>query len=202
MRMWLDRKELKSNPAISFWKLLGTGKGLTFTPRDADPTRWGLLIHIDENSLTKFEASPLIQRWNRKSQSKFSASLQCISVHGSWSGKTPFRNEVDPRNWQGKVAAITRARIKFRKNLVFWRAVPPVTESLLAAPGLIRAIGIGEAPVGLQGTFSLWSDPLSVSTFAYRGAAHQEAIAATAREKWYAEELFGRFAVVTAEGEF
>jgi hypothetical protein len=67
---------------------------------------------------------------------------------------------------------------------------------------LIRAIGIGEAPVGLQGTFSLWSDPLSVSTFAYRGAAHQEAIAATAREKWYAEELFGRFAVVTAEGEF
>lgn len=202
LRMWLNRGPLKKNSSIEFWKLLGTGKGLTFTPRDADPTRWGLLVVIDENALLEFENSSVIHSWNQRATSKFSATLRCISVHGSWSGQKPFKHELDPREWQGRIAAITRARIKLTKNFIFWKAVPPVTASLLAAPGLVRAIGIGEAPVGLQGTFSLWSDPLAVSTFAYRGAAHQTAISATAREKWYAEELFGRFAVIESSGEF
>ena len=76
-----------------------------------------------------------------------------------------------------------------------------MTSSLLNSEGLKRAIGIGEAPLGLQGTFSLWSDPLAISKFAYRSSEHKEAISATAREKWYSEELFGRFAVIESAGE-
>ena len=87
-----------------------------------------------------------------------------------------------------------------RKNFLFWRAVPAVTASLRSAPGLIGAIGIGEAPIGLQGTFSIWEDPKTISYFAYRGEAHKEVIAATAREKWYAEEMFGRFALIDSSG--
>lgn len=200
LQMWLSRGPLKRNKEIKFWKLLGTGRGETFTPKDADPRRWGLLVSINEEGISKFENSKLIARWNNVATSSYSAQLKCISVHGSWSGKRPFRPEVDPRDWNGKVAAITRARIKFFKNSIFWRAVPPVTLSLKNSPGLLNAIGIGEAPLGLQGTFSLWKDPLSVSTFAYRGEAHKEAIRATEREKWYAEELFSRFAVVEEKG--
>jgi hypothetical protein len=200
LQMWLSRGPLKRNKEIKFWKLLGTGRGETFTPKDADPRRWGLLVSINEEGISKFENSKLIARWNNVATSSYSAQLKCISVHGSWSGKRPFRLEVDPRDWNGKVAAITRARIKFFKNSIFWRAVPPVTISLKNSPGLLNAIGIGEAPLGLQGTFSLWKDPLSVSTFAYRGEAHKEAIRATEREKWYAEELFSRFAVVEEKG--
>ncbi|MFM8205923.1 MAG: hypothetical protein ACKN8W_06215 [Actinomycetales bacterium] len=200
LQMWLSRGPLKRNKEIKFWKLLGTGRGETFTPKDADPRRWGLLVSINEEGISKFENSKLIARWNNVATSSYSAQLKCISVHGSWSGKRPFRPEVDPRDWNGKVAAITRARIKFFKNSIFWRAVPPVTISLKNSPGLLNAIGIGEAPLGLQGTFSLWKDPLSVSTFAYRGEAHKEAIRATEREKWYAEELFSRFAVVEEKG--
>ena len=33
----------------SFIKLLGTGKGESFTPKDADQFRWGLLITIDQS---------------------------------------------------------------------------------------------------------------------------------------------------------
>ena len=200
LQMWLSRGPLKRNKEIKFWKLLGTGRGETFTPKDSDPRRWGLLVSINEEGISKFENSKLIARWNNVATSSYSAQLKCISVHGSWSGKRPFRPEVDPRDWNGKVAAITRARIKFFKNSIFWRAVPPVTISLKNSPGLLNAIGIGEAPLGLQGTFSLWKDPLSVSTFAYRGEAHKEAIRATEREKWYAEELFSRFAVVEEKG--
>ncbi|MFM7623975.1 MAG: spheroidene monooxygenase [Actinomycetota bacterium] len=200
-RMALDRRVLKRNPAIKFWKLLGTGKGETFTPKDADPKRWGLLITIEESALGEFESSRIMKRWNSNSESQFAATLKTIAVHGKWSGKNPFKPEVAPIDWNGKVVAITRARIKWRKNFLFWRSVPPVTASLKAAPGLVKAIGIGEAPIGLQGTFSIWEDPKTISYFAYRGEAHKAAIAATAREKWYAEEMFARFALTESSGE-
>ncbi|MFM7351148.1 MAG: spheroidene monooxygenase [Actinomycetota bacterium] len=200
LRMALDRRTLKRNSSITFWKLLGTGKGETFTPRDADPRRWGLLINIEEDALAEFENSRLIKRWNERSIDRFEATLKPIAVHGKWSKKSPFKSEIAPIDWSGKVVAITRARIKWRKNFLFWRSVPSVTKSLKSAPGLISAIGIGEAPLGLQGTFSIWEDPKTISYFAYRGQAHKEVIAATAREKWYAEELFGRFALINSSG--
>lgn len=200
LRMALDRRALKKNHSISFWKLLGTGKGETFTPRDANPNRWGLLINIDEKCLSEFENSKLIRRWNENSTERFEATLKPIAVHGKWSRKNPFKSEIAPIDWNGRVVAITRARIKWRKNFLFWRSVPPVTMSLKSAPGLIGAIGIGEAPLGLQGTFSIWEDPKTISYFAYRGEAHKAVIAATAREKWYAEEMFGRFALISSSG--
>ena len=130
--------------------------------------------------------------------SEFRAVLSPISSHGQWAGKQPFSPSV--KDWDGQVVAITRARIKWNHNLRFWRSVPPVTLSLQSAPGLIAAIGIGEAPIGLQGTFSLWESAAAVKEFAYRGAAHQKAIADTSRYNWYSEELFARFAVVDLRG--
>ena len=64
------------------------------------------------------------------------------------------------------------------------------------------AVGIGEAPVGLQGTFSVWSDTAALRDFAYRSAPHQQAIADTGRIGWYAEELFARFRVLSATGSY
>ncbi len=45
-------------------------------------------------------------------------------------------------------------------------------------PGLRLAVGIGEAPVGLQGTFSLWESAAALRDFAYAGAAHRAVVAA------------------------
>ncbi|MBU6352565.1 MAG: hypothetical protein KJS67_00840 [Actinomycetales bacterium] len=200
-RMALDRRILAKNSAISFWKLLGSGKGETFTPSDADPLRWGLIVSIDETALLDFEQSSLMRRWNERSLSAFAATLQPISSQGKWSRRTPFDADTDlGKTWEGPVAAITRARIKWRKNVIFWRSVPPVTLSLHHSPGLIAAIGIGEAPIGLQGTFSLWQNSAAIRDFAYKGAAHKEVIRATHREQWYAEELFARFAVTEQSG--
>jgi hypothetical protein len=68
------------------------------------------------------------------------------------------------------------------------------------SPGLLNAIGIGEAPIGLQGTFSIWQDAASLRDFAYKGQAHSEAIRATSANQWYSEELFARFAVIEERG--
>jgi len=200
LHMGLDRLRLRRNKKIGFWKLLGTGKGETFTPRDANSQRWGLLVTIPESELSSFDNSNIIKLWDSKSESRYRVLLQNISAQGKWSGKTPFNSELSSSHWNGKVVAITRARIKWFKNPIFWRSVPPVTVSLKAATGLVSAIGIGEAPFGLQGTFSIWESSAAVRAFAYQGEAHKAAIAATAHEKWYAEELFARFAVISESG--
>ena len=82
----------------------------------------------------------------------------------------------------------------------FWAAVPPVSADLHESPGLRLALGIGEAPVGLQGTFSVWDSSAALNDFAYARSPHQEVVERTAREGWYAEELFARFAVLSARG--
>lgn len=196
--MAIHKFVLKRLPGVSFVKLLGTGKGESFTPKDADPYRWGALVTIQKDNLDNLDKSKVIIGWQKIAKNEYRAILKPISVHGLWSGKQPF--EVEKFDWNGKIAAITRARIVWRKNLIFWRAVPPVTISLHQSPGLINAIGIGEAPIGLQGTFSLWESAAQLRDFAYKGQAHTQAIKATEENKWYSEELFSRFAVVQERG--
>jgi hypothetical protein len=196
--MAIHKFALKRLPGVSFIKLLGTGKGESFTPKDADPYRWGALVTIQKDNLDNLDKSKVIIGWQKIAKKEYRAILKPISVHGLWSGKQPF--EVEKFDWNGKIAAITRARIVWQKNLIFWRAVPPVTVSLHQSPGLINAIGIGEAPIGLQGTFSLWESAAQLRDFAYKGQAHTQAIKATEENKWYSEELFSRFAVVQERG--
>ena len=196
--MAIHKFALKRLPGVSFVKLLGTGKGESFTPKDADPYRWGALVTIQKDNLDNLDKSKVIIGWQKIAKKEYRAILKPISVHGLWSGKQPF--EVEKFDWNGKIAAITRARIVWQKNLIFWRAVPPVTISLHQSPGLINAIGIGEAPIGLQGTFSLWESASHLRDFAYKGQAHTQAIKATEENKWYSEELFSRFAVVQERG--
>jgi len=201
LHMALDRITLRRNKKVTFFKSLGSGKGETFTPKDADAKRWGLLVVIDSTEVDTFDASPLISSWRKISTAEYRAVLQPISSHGLWSKRKPF-DENQISNWQGPVAAITRARIKWAMNQKFWRAVPPVTVSLKSSPGLLSAIGIGEAPIGLQGTFSRWESGAALRTFAYQGQAHIAAIQATKDLDWYAEELFARFAIIEEHGGF
>ena len=196
LAMAFDRFTLSRSKNVGFYKSLGTGKGETFTPADANSLRWGLVAQVDD--IDAFDQSSVVKRWRKKSVVEFRAVLEPISSHGKWAGKEPF--VATAKDWNGQVAAITRARIKWHQNFRFWSSVPPVTMSLKSAPGLISAIGIGEAPIGLQGTFSLWESTAAIREFAYKGAAHQKAIADTATYNWYSEELFARFAVKDVRG--
>lgn len=198
-RMALDRRALRRSEGVTFAKLLGCGKGETFTPADADLKRWGFLICIEEAELTKFDHSKLVTRWRKNSTSEFRALLETIASHGKWSNKQPFIPKI--KSYEGQVVAITRARIKWWQNFRFWHAVPPVTSSLKESEGLVSAIGIGEAPIGLQGTFSLWQSSQALKEFAYKGKAHQGAIMETQKYRWYSEELFARFAVKEIRGQ-
>ena len=200
LRVATGRPALRRTPGLRFGKLLGTGTGRTFTPRDADPRRWGLLaVWDDASSAAAFERGPLVGRWQAIADEQWTARLRPLSAHGRWSRREPF-GTPRPQRWDGPVAAITRARLAPRKALRFWRAVPPVSADLSTAPGLRLALGIGEAPIGLQGTFSLWDSASALNTFAYGRAPHAAVVRRTAAEGWYAEELFARFGLLSAEG--
>lgn len=196
LHMATDRRALRRVPTLRFAKLLGTGKGRTFTPRDADLRRWGLLaVWDDAAAADAFERGELARRWARIATEQWSARLRPLSSRGRWSGREPFGRPAAAA-WDGPVAAITRARLVPTKAMRFWRASPPVAADLQEAAGLRMALGIGESPVGLQGTFSLWDSAAALNAFAYRRPRHLAVIERTRAEGWYAEELFARFAVV------
>ena len=198
--MAADRPALRRAPGLRFAKLLGTGSGRTFTVRDADPRRWALLaVWDDAAAADAFERGPTVARWRRRADEEWTARLRPLAARGRWAGREPF-GRPRPQRWDGPVAAVTRARLVPGKALRFWRAVPPVSADLHAGPGLRFALGIGEAPVGLQGTFSVWESAATLNSFAYDRPAHAAVVRRTAEEGWYAEELFARFAVLSAEG--
>jgi hypothetical protein len=201
LSMAIDRMRSRKFTGISFSKLLGTGSGQTFTPSDAVLTRWGMVVVIDENRIKAFDQSSIISNWRKRSTSEFRAVLSPISSHGLWAKKNPFNFIAPLSNPDAQIAALTRARIKWSKNFIFWKSVPPVVIDLHSNPGLHAAIGIGEAPIGLQGTFSLWKSASALRDFAYKGKAHQVAIAQTQSIGWYSEELFARFEVLELRGE-
>jgi len=203
-RMVADRRHLRSADGLTFAKLLGTGDGRTFTVRDADPLRWGLLtVWQDPAAADAFRAGPTHRAWSRLCTERLELTLRPVASRGRWSRREPFGDPVPTRTGPGQpVAAITRARLRPGRARRFWRAVPPVATDLRQVPGLHLAVGIGEAPIGLQGTFSLWQDGRALTEFTHRRAPHAQVAARTAQEGWYAEELFARFAVLDARGTF
>jgi hypothetical protein len=193
MQMAVGRRTARNIPGVSFAKLMGTGTGKTFTPSDADLKQWAILFVADDLSVV--DDSRFISSWKKRSIAVDKYLLNPISSHGEWSKRQPFEVSAPIKN-DGPILAITRARLKWSQAIRFWRSIPPVVTDLHNSPGLLFSIGIGEAPIGLQGTFSVWQSGAALRDFAYKNAPHRAAIEDTKRFDWYSEELFARFELV------
>jgi hypothetical protein len=189
IQMAIGRRTARALKGVSFAKLMGTGNGTTFTPSDANLSQWAVLFVADD--LGAVDASRFISSWRKRSIKVDKFLLNPISSHGKWSRREPFL--ISSASSQGPVVAITRARLRWSQALRFWRSIPPVVADLHEQPGLLYSIGIGEAPIGLQGTLSVWKSGAALRVFAYKGAPHRAAIEDTKRFDWYSEELFARF---------
>jgi hypothetical protein len=191
-----DRWSLRRQPGLRFARLLGTASG--FRPRDADPTRWAVVATwADDAAARAFESGPLVRRWDTLAAERWRARLAPVSTRGRWSGRDPFGILSEPT--AGPIAALTRARLNPLRTRRFRRSVPAVAADLRGRDGLRFAIGVGEWPIGLQGTFSVWNSTEALRAFAHDGA-HREVVRRTPGEGWYAEELFTRFSVLRASG--
>jgi len=197
-----QRLSMRKLPGLTFYKLMGTGSGKTFTVRDADLNHWCVLSvwKTQEDSLAYLTSKPARQ-WRKIALTEANIELEPLSAKGTWAKKTPFGNPV-PEKWDGLTAALTRASIKPRWWREFWRSVPPVSADLNSTAGLITSLGIGEAPIGLQGTFSIWESNESITAFSSKQKPHAAVIARTHETGWYSEELFARFKVKKLSGTF
>ncbi|MCM4081540.1 monooxygenase [Paractinoplanes hotanensis] len=174
----------------SFAKFLGTADG--FRPGDADLTRYAAVTVSDD--------PVILPKWDRLAVSSARIDLTPLHSRGTWSRQKPFESDRSPSRG-GMVLALTRARLRPTRAAAFWKAIAPVAPEVDQAPGLLAHFGIGEAPIGFQGTISVWRDAADLARFAYRQPEHRAVIARTPTDGWYAEELFARFAVDEISGD-
>jgi heme-degrading monooxygenase HmoA len=211
-RLGTDRLRLRSVPGMRFVRLLGTGRGSATT--GADLARTALFAVWDDlAALAAFEAGWLADRAARVRDhggEVWSVRLALLSGHGRWAGRDvlvglrPARLG-DPaaagpgRSSGGPVVVLTRATVRPAAWHRFRAARPPVSAEVAQAAGLRAVVGIGEAPVGLQATFSVWRDAAAVAAFA-RSPRHRAVVRRTREERWYGEELFARFVPLGSTG--
>ena len=177
-------------PGLRFVRRLGTGRGAAMG-LGGDLRRWATFaVWEDEDAVEALHPDGADETW--------SVLLAPLGSRGSWAGRRPLPEER--RATDGPLAVLTRARLRVRAWPAFYRAVPPVEAALHAAPGLLAAVGIGEAPVGLQATFSLWRSTEAMEAFAAAPGPHREVARRARAEGWFAEDLFARFRPYASTG--
>lgn len=191
--MQFAHKDLSNVDGLSFYRLMGSGKGLGFNPLPDWSIYCLLQVWESEDAASQFfKSSELVSRYKENTSEILTLYMKNISAGGTWVGKNPFEKgaDLDPSK---PIAVITRATIKLNWLWRFWKYVPTSEKGLVGNEGLIYTKGVGEVPIVQMATFSLWKDFESVKQFAYKSKEHQEAIKRTRKNEWYSEELFARF---------
>lgn len=201
-QMGRARAPLASTPGLEFHQLLGSGGGPGFS-LVPDFSRYALLATWSSEQAADdfFAASPLMSAYRRHAAELWTVKLLGVRSRGTWAGATPFTTRPLELPGHLPVAVITRASLRLRAFLGFWRRVPAINRDLLAAPGLRLALGVGELPWIRPVTFSVWDDAAALERFAFAGSFHHHAALAAQARRWFREDLFARFTAIASQGQ-
>lgn len=187
-----------TTPGLTFMKTLGSGKEGGFGLMPSLSHQGMFCIFDSETEANDFvNKSALIARYRERSEELFIATLRPASVRGSWDGMTLGEGDSLPAD--AMLATLTRASIRPRAAVQFWRHAPAAQDSLADAPGCLLAAGLGEAPVLRQATFSLWRSTAAMDAYARTGA-HRDAISAAWKHQFFSESMFVRFQPLSLQG--
>jgi hypothetical protein len=192
-QMQLGIKVLSVVDGLRFYKLLGSGGKKGFSSWPNFSTYVLVSVWDSEGKALDFQTNnDFYQSYQNKSVELFTVFAKNVESHGVWNGSQPFERSVKLTPEQ-PVMVLTRATIRFRKLLSFWRRVGQVSQSLEEYPGLATSIGVGEWPLIQQATISIWKTQSEMLDYAYTNVKHKEVVMLTRKLNWYKEELFARF---------
>jgi hypothetical protein len=200
LRLALGSGPLDAVPGICWGKVLGSGYQGGFGLRPSFSRQGLFCLFADPASAASFlEASPLIAAYRRRAREFFSVTLLPYSSRGTWSGRVvPVATEAPV---SGPVATLTRASIRWSRMVDFWRHAPATQGALLHASGCRLAVGLGEAPVLRQATFSIWDSAADIDAYAREGP-HLHAARAAHAGSHFSEAMFLRFIPVEPRGQW
>ncbi len=198
-RMGRPPISLNEVEGLSFFKPLGTGSGNGFSIKP-DFSTFGFVAVFDTEEIAKeFINSNPLKEYTKTAKGFSHLLMHTIKSHGEWSKQNPFEASVEFDKTK-PLAVITRATIKPKLAHKFWRYVPSVSKSMNDYDELIFSKGIGEFPLLMQATYSLWSNAEAMMNYAYQNPKHAEMVKKTRELGWYSEELFARFQPFYQEG--
>lgn len=199
-RFVFGRAAARQVAGVRFWKVLGSGHEGGFGIRPSG-SRQGLFCTFDDDAdADRFlDQSTLAAAYRSHSREFFAVKLRAFSSKGSWAGAGMPVTATAPEG--GPVAALTRASIRPLRAGAFWRKAPPAEQSLAGVTGCRLAVGLGEAPLLRQATFTIWDSVACMDRYA-RSGAHLAAIQAAHAGDFFSESMFVRFVPYGARGEW
>lgn len=199
-RLVLQGVSLRGLPGLCFAKVLGSGQNGGFGVKPS-ATHQGLFLAFDDEAaaLDVVLHNPQLAAYRQHALTWGVVGLRISSSRGAWSGHRLQPSVAPPT--AGPVGVLTRASIKPLKAQAFWRLSPASEAALAAAPGCRVAMGLGEAPLLRQATFSLWRSTAEMEAFAHSGA-HLQAARAAYGGGHFSETLFTRFVPLWGQGHW
>lgn len=207
MRLVQGPSALRDTPGLRFAKVMGSGHDGGFTLRPSTTHQGLVCLFAQAEQAIAFVAGAQVRQMRERARESWAGLLAVSSARGSWDGcawgETPTTalGPYAAAPVDGPLAALTRASIRPAKAATFWRMAPATQASLWQAPGCEIAAGLGEAPLLRQCTFSLWRDLPSMDDYARQGA-HQQAIAASYRNRFFSESMFVRMRLLASHGQW
>lgn len=199
-QMGFARRALRAIPDIGFVKQFGTGGKESFRPYP-NPSVYAILaVWPDlETAVERIQTEPVFQRYRAQASETYNVYLNAASARGRWDQQAPFAIESQ-LDAQAPIAVLTRATVRARHLVRFWRRAPDISAMTTGQQGLNFKMGMGEIPWLHQVTFSIWTNTKAMTDFAYQSGYHSAAVAAKRQEDWFKEELFVRFQLLGHDG--
>lgn len=185
----------------TFSKMFGSGGGTGFKVNPNFSVY--AMMHVWENRsyADQFFASDFYQQMKNESSEQWTVFFKSYKILGTWDKKNPFKIDTE-RNLNAPVVIITRASIRPKYVVQFWKRVPAITKFLNNSSNALFSIGIGEIPWFYQVTFSIWETEEEMIAFAHKDKHHSSAAKKSMDEKWFKEYMFNRFYLTDSMGSW
>jgi spheroidene monooxygenase len=206
LRLMSGASGLREVPGLKFAKVMGSGQGGGFSLRPS-ATHQGLIVSFDNwTHASEFMRGSWVAAVRERARQSWMGIMAVESARGKWDQQEwqpTSRAALDgaPSDPSNTLAVLTRASIRPAKAMAFWRHAPAAQLDLDQADGCELAMGLGEAPLLRQCTFSVWRDGQAMRAYAHHDS-HLQAIQAAYKHQFFSESLFVHFRPIYMHGHW